>query len=270
MSTLTGSKITITLTPPPPFLNACYPLLEPHIIQLYKISEKGTILPTNVEEVAAKDNIDAESQKQFKEQLDEAALVYSTAKTHSVAYRGVLTKLFVELGDGIEIFFHSLRDNLLTKLLTFNLLTPISAIIDGLTDVLSALILKAGYIIDILNETSKSVVYGSQHIGTVVAGQAGKLLKSIDFQNDLNILGEVVPLTIRTVGGMLGGMCAILANLNTLKSANILTVASQFRVDLLPGGNVLTTWMTVVETSTRKQAELRDVLVEIRKTANAA
>jgi hypothetical protein len=159
-----------------------------------------------VEEVTAENNIDADSQKQYQEQLDEAAVVYSTSKTHSVVYRGALTKLFVELGDGIKGFFNNMLDNLLTQLLSFSPFSPVGALIDGFTDVLSALILKAGHILDILNETSKSIVYGSQHIGTVVAGQAGKLLKSTDFQNDLIILGTAVPAAIATVIAVQGGL----------------------------------------------------------------
>ena len=39
-ATLTGSKIKVSLVPPRPFINKCYPLLEPHILQLYEISER--------------------------------------------------------------------------------------------------------------------------------------------------------------------------------------------------------------------------------------
>jgi hypothetical protein len=178
----------------------------------------------------------------YQEQLDEAAIVYSTSKTHSVVYRGALTKLFVELGDGIKGFFDNMLEELLVcffapwyqsiqrayfiailtikaKLLSFSPLSPITAIIDGFTDILSTLILKTGHILDILNEASKSIIYGNEHLGTVHTGQAGKLLKSANFQvrtrtshllyqsriptthaqNDLKILGAAVPATITTM-----------------------------------------------------------------------
>ena len=53
---------------------------------------------------------------------------------------------------------------------------------DGLNQVLSILILKAGHILDIFNEASKSIVYGNEHLANIQAGQAGKLVKSADFQ----------------------------------------------------------------------------------------
>ena len=69
-----------------------------------------------------------------------------------------------------------------TKLLSFNSLSPLSALIDGLNQVLSTLILKAGHILDIFNEASKSIVYSNEHRANIRAGQAGKLVKSADFQ----------------------------------------------------------------------------------------
>ena len=40
MATLTGANVKISLLPPRPFLNTSYPLLEPHILKLYEISER--------------------------------------------------------------------------------------------------------------------------------------------------------------------------------------------------------------------------------------
>jgi len=220
--------------------------------------------------VTAENHIDAEAAKLYQDQLDEAAVVYSTSKTHTVAYRGTLTKLFVDLTDGIKGFFNNFLDSFLTKLLSFNPLSPIGTIIDGFTDVLSALILKAGYILDILYETSKSIVYGTEHLGSVIAGQAGKLLKSDQFQNDLKILATVVPATIATLLAVQGGLAFILANLITVKTTNIITLLAQFSVDLLPTGNILTSWQKLADTSTQQQVTLAAILDDIRKTASAA
>src|SRR5882762_887455 len=69
------------------------------------------------------------------------------------------------------------------KLLSFSPSSPITAIIDGSTNILSSLILKTGHILNILNEASKSIVYYSNEcLSTVHTRQAGKLLKSANFQ----------------------------------------------------------------------------------------
>ena len=39
MASLAGSENTINLAVPRPFINKCYPLLEPHILKLFTISE---------------------------------------------------------------------------------------------------------------------------------------------------------------------------------------------------------------------------------------
>ena len=48
-----------------------------------------------------------------EQHLDRTAVVYSTTQTHSVVYRSTLTKLFVDLGDGIEHFFHQFLNGVL-------------------------------------------------------------------------------------------------------------------------------------------------------------
>jgi hypothetical protein len=49
----------------------------------------------------------------YEQKLAGAATVYSTTKTHSVAYRGTLTKLFMALGDNIASFFNNMLDDFL-------------------------------------------------------------------------------------------------------------------------------------------------------------
>jgi len=225
-----------------------------------------------VEEVTTEGNIDDNLKTQYKEELDEAVIVFSTSKTNSVVYRGALTKLFWDLAEGMKNFFTELPVNLLEKLVIKFSLTasPLSKIIDGFTATLSSLILITGHIVDVLHETTKSIEYGNKHLTTIRAGKAGKLLKSADFQNDLITLASIIPAAIATVYSVQGGLALLLATLTTMRSTSTLELATKFNLDLLPTGTVLTTWRKLEKTSQEQQDGLRDILDKIRNTAQSA
>jgi hypothetical protein len=214
-------------------------------------------------------NIDAASKAQYQEQIEAAAVIYSTAKTNAVTYRNALTPAILELSTGLSSFFHSMLDNLLTKLLSFNPLSPLSTLIDGLVQTANALVLKAAYILDTLAEVTKAIAYGKEHVATIPA-EAAKLVKSADFENYLNILGSAVPATVTTITAVQGGLAVILANLHTMANTGILSLLTQFSVALLPTGPVLPAWTALQVSAIKQQADLRDVLTKIQAAATAA
>lgn len=265
MATLTVSQVKISFAVPRPFLNQCYPLLEPHILQLFQVSEKGTVLPTTVDEVTAQNNMDADAKKQHEQHLDRTAVVYSTTQTHSVVYRSTLTKLFVDLGDGIEHFFHQFLNGVLARIHSFSPFSPLSTVMDPFINSLSTFILKAGFIVDTLTEVSKSIDYGHEHHGNIPK----RLSKSVDFnKDDLKILGTAIPATIQTLLAVQGGLAFMLTDLIAMKNAGIMKMLAEFQVEsLLPTGSILTSWTKVSQIAGQQQQQLHIILAQIRQTA---
>jgi len=214
------SRVEISLSPPRPLSNELYPLQEDHIVDLYKNSERGTNLTTDVDSIAREQGIHPTLVTQHRTNLTALADVYSTAKDHSKAHRSGLHGLLGELNTGIILLaqdFEVLHPKLHNYIGHYDSKQAVDGILDTLHISLSNLILKTSHILDTMGETNKSVEYGQKHVSRVHKQLKG-LLNNTGFEDDLGNIGDSVSPAVTTILCLQGGFSRLLVNVSVVKS----------------------------------------------------
>jgi hypothetical protein len=208
----------VKLSPPRPLSDKLFPLEQPQFVEMHEHGETLTGLPTEIQHVADKHEIDESVAGDRVHDVATVAAANHIVQKHSETFRHKLSHLIVELINGIVQLSEDFEDSFpkLLQAVGSKNKAGSSVLINKLQSAVYGSLSKTAHTVDILDEAIKTVEWGKGHVKNVHE-TAGELIKDTTSHDTLESLSNVKPAIIATLLTVQGGFGRLLLNLSVVK-----------------------------------------------------